>query len=171
MTLKTARNIELAFDVVTFLIVLPVLAAAVVVSLIDKPLSWILDERNRIGLSVGNRLMRMSDAVKEGSIRNPRCLKTWTAITAWRYMEEEKRNGGDAEVWHRSCRLPARLPQARRGARHHKVRVPHDKQGALEEALAHLRPRDRHRHLLQQVRQEAREEEKTEMEVLTCHHL
>lgn len=98
MTLKTARNIELAFCVVTFLIVLPVLAAAVVVSLIDKPLSWILDERNRIGLSVGNRLMHMSDAVKEGSIRNPRCLKTWTAITAWRYMEEEKRNGGDAEV-------------------------------------------------------------------------
>ena len=98
MTLKTARNIELAFDVVTFLIVLPVLAAAVVVSLIDKPLSWILDERIRICHSAGNRLMRMSDAVKEGVVKNPYCLRNYTASMAWRYLEEKKRKGEDDGV-------------------------------------------------------------------------
>lgn len=98
MTLKTARNIERAVGVVTFPLVLPVLAAAGILALLEKPVAWILDARMNLLWRAGNRLMHMSDAVKDGTVKNPYCLKHYTASLAWRHLKEAERTGREAEI-------------------------------------------------------------------------
>lgn len=98
MTLKTAKNIETICLWITAFIVLPV----VLISIILEPLQWFLNtiERKRewILKKIGNKLMHMSDAVKDGTIKNNYCLRQYTARMAWKHLKQAKESEKEAEI-------------------------------------------------------------------------
>lgn len=98
MTLNTASKIEWAFNAVTVIIALPFVLIAQILEWIKYPFVRILDLRDWISHKAGHWLMHKSDAVKDGIIKNPYCLKHYTARAAWRHLKEAKRNNREAEI-------------------------------------------------------------------------
>lgn len=98
MTLNTASKIEWAFNAVTVIIALPFALIAQILEWIKYPFVRILDLRNLCVFKVGHKLMHISDAVKDGTIKNSYCLKHYTARAAWRHLKEAKRNNREAEI-------------------------------------------------------------------------
>jgi len=89
MTLNKARKIENTFNAVTIIILLPF-------ALVIQILEWLIvliklpiDGRNWLSHKLGNKLMHMSDAVKDGTIKNPYFLKNYTARMAWKRLKDE----------------------------------------------------------------------------------
>ena len=70
MTLNTARKIETAFNVVTIIILLPFALVIQILEWLIKLLTLPIDGRNWLSQKLGNKLMHMSDAVKESNIIN-----------------------------------------------------------------------------------------------------
>lgn len=98
MTLNTARKIEIAFDVVTIIVLLPFALVIQVFEWLIKLFALPLDGRNWLGQVLGNKLMHMSDAVKDGTIKNPYCLRNYTARMAWKYLKEAEKSGREAAL-------------------------------------------------------------------------
>ena len=98
MTLNTARKIETAFNVVTIIILLPFALVIQILEWLIKLLTLPIDGRNWLSQKLGNKLMHMSDAVKDGTIKNPFCLKNYTARMAWKYLQEAKKSKREAKI-------------------------------------------------------------------------
>lgn len=98
MTLNTARKIETAFDVVTIIILLPFALIIQVFEWLIKLLTLPIDGRNWLSQKFGNKLMHMSDAVKDGTIKNKYCLRQYTARMAWKHLKQAKKSGKEAEI-------------------------------------------------------------------------
>ena len=98
MTLNTARKIETAFDVVTIIIALPFAIIIQILEWIEQPFRWVLDGRNWLSQKFGNKLMHMSDAVKDGTIKNPYCLRNYTARMAWKHLKEAEKSKREAVI-------------------------------------------------------------------------
>ena len=98
MTLNTARKIETAFDVVTIIILLPFALVIQVFEWLIKLLTLPIDGRNWLSQKFGNKLMHMSDAVKDGTIKNPYCLRNYTARMAWKHLKEAEETGREAII-------------------------------------------------------------------------
>lgn len=98
MTLNTARKIETAFDVVTIIILMPfalvIHASEWAIKLFTLP----IDGCNWLSQKLGNKLMNMSDAVKDGIIKNPYCLRNYTARMAWKHLKEAEKSNGEAII-------------------------------------------------------------------------
>lgn len=93
MTLNTARKIEAIIVWILYIMLLPIALLAALVGLAKDLLNWILECRDWIAFKVGHKLMHMSDAVKNGIIKNPDCLKNYTARMAWKGLKEEEKSG------------------------------------------------------------------------------
>lgn len=98
MTLNTARKIEEAFNAATVIIVLPFAFIVLMLKWIEQPFRWVLDGRYWISLKAGHWLMHKSDAVKSGTIKNPYCLKHYTARLAWEHLKEAEKNHREADI-------------------------------------------------------------------------
>jgi len=98
MKLNTARKIEWVINVVTVIIALPFAIIVQILEWIEQPFRWALNGRNWLSAKIGNKLMRMSDAVKDGIIKNPYCLKHYTARMAWDQLKEAKKTGREALI-------------------------------------------------------------------------
>lgn len=98
MTLNTARKIEAAFAWILYILLLPFGILALLLLMVKKPLEWILEGRDRLAFKVGHKLMHMSDAVKNGTIKNPYCLRRYTARKAWKHLKEAKKSGKEADI-------------------------------------------------------------------------
>lgn len=98
MTLNTARKIEATFDVVTIIILLPFALAIQVFEWLIKLLTLPIDGRNWLSQKFGNKLMHMSDAVKDGAIKNPYCLRNYTARMAWKHLKEAEKEKREAII-------------------------------------------------------------------------
>ena len=98
MTLNTARKIETAFDVVTIIILMPFALVIQVFEWLIKLLALPIDGRNRLSQKFGNKLMHMSDAVKDGTIKNPYCLRNYTARMAWKHLKEAEKSKREAII-------------------------------------------------------------------------
>jgi hypothetical protein len=98
MTLNTARKIEMAFDVVTIIILLPFALVIQVLEWLIKLLTLPIDGRNWLSQKFGNKLMHMSDAVKDGTINNPYCLRNYTARMAWKHLKEAEKSKREAII-------------------------------------------------------------------------
>jgi hypothetical protein len=92
MTLNTARKIEKTFDVVTIIILLPFALVIQVFEWLIKLLALPIDGCNWLNQKLGNKLMHMSDAVKDDTIKNPYCLKNYTARMAWKHLKEAEKS-------------------------------------------------------------------------------
>jgi hypothetical protein len=98
MTLNTARKIETAFDVVTIIILLPFVFVIQVLEWLIELIKLPIDGRNWLSQKLGNKLMHMSDAVKDGTIKNPYCLINYTARMAWKHLKEAKKSKREAII-------------------------------------------------------------------------
>jgi len=98
MTLNTARKIEWAFNAATVIIALPSAFVVQILEWIEQPFRWVLDGRNWISYKVGHKLMHMSDAVKDGTIKNDYCLRCYTARKAWKHLKEAEESGKEADI-------------------------------------------------------------------------
>lgn len=98
MTLNTARKIEAAFVWVLYILLLPCGILALLLLLIKKPLDWIRESRDFLAFKVGRKLMHMSDAVKDGTVKNPYCLRNYTARMAWEHLKEAEKSGKEADI-------------------------------------------------------------------------
>ena len=98
MTLNTARKIETAFDVVTIIILLPFALVIQVFEWLIKLLTLPIDGRNWLSQKFGNKLMHMLDAVKDGTIKNPYCLRNYTARMAWKHLKEAEKSKREAII-------------------------------------------------------------------------
>lgn len=98
MTLNTARKIETAFVWVLYILLLPCGILELLLLLVKRTLEWIRDERDGLAFKVGHKLMHMSDAVKNGTIKNPYCLRRYTARKAWKHLKEAEKSGREAEI-------------------------------------------------------------------------
>ena len=98
MTLNTARKIETAFDVVTIIILLPFALVIQVLEWLIKLLTLPIDGRNWLSQKFGNKLMHMSDAVKDGTIKNPYYLRNYTARMAWKHLKEAEKSKREAII-------------------------------------------------------------------------
>lgn len=82
----------------TVVIVLPTAIIIQILEWIEQPFRWVLDARNWLSFKIGHKLMHMSDAVKDGTIKNPYCLKNYTALLAWRHLKEAEKTGREALI-------------------------------------------------------------------------
>ena len=98
MTLNTARKIETAFDVVTIIILLPFALVIQVFEWLIKLFTLPIDGRNWLSQKFGNKLMHISDAVKDGIIKNPYCLRNYTARMAWKHLKEAEKSKREAII-------------------------------------------------------------------------
>lgn len=98
MTLNTARKIESVVVRIWYIILMPFAIMAVIIGLIKMLLDHIIGWRDLVALRIGNKLMHMSDAVKDGTIKNPYCLRHYTARKAWAHLKEAKESGKKAEI-------------------------------------------------------------------------
>ena len=98
MTLNTARKIEWAFNAVTVIIALPFAIIIQMLEWIEQPFRWVLDGRNWLSFKIGHKLMHMSAAVKNRTIKNPYCLKNYTARMAWKHLKRAKESRKKAEI-------------------------------------------------------------------------
>lgn len=98
MTLNTARKIEAVVVRIWHIILMPFVIMAVIIVLIKMLLDKIIGFRDWVALRIGNKLMHMSDAVKDGTIKNPYCLRHYTARKAWAHLKEAKELGRRAEI-------------------------------------------------------------------------
>lgn len=90
MTLKTASMIDLAYTNLTGVLILPLAILAFLLTLLKNGVGFILNLWDRHTFRVGNRLLMMSDAVKDGTIKNAYCLHHYTASKAWSHLKESK---------------------------------------------------------------------------------
>ena len=98
MKLNTARKIETAFDVMTIIILLPFALVIQVLERLIKLFTLPIDGRNWLSQKFGNKLMHMSDAVKDGTIKNPYCLRNYTARMAWKHLKEAEKSKKEAII-------------------------------------------------------------------------
>ena len=98
MTLNTARKIETAFDVVTIIILLPFALVIHILEWLIKLLTLPIDGFKWLSQKLGNKLMNMSEAVKDGTIKNQYCLKNYTARMAWKHLKEAEKNHREADI-------------------------------------------------------------------------
>lgn len=98
MTLNTARKIEAVVVRIWYIILSPFVIMAVIIGLIKMLLDKIIGWRDWVALRIGNKLMHMSDAVKDGTIKDPYCLRHYTARKAWAHLKEAKESGRKAAI-------------------------------------------------------------------------
>lgn len=98
MTLNTARKIEAIMVWIWYIILMPFVIAFIILIIIKKPFDWIIEWRGWVAIKIGNKLMHMSDAVKDGTIKNPYCLRNYTARMAWQHLKRAEESGKEADI-------------------------------------------------------------------------
>lgn len=98
MTLNTARKIEAVVVRIWYIILMPFAIMAVIIALIKMLLDKIIGWRDWVALRIGNKLMHMSNAVKDGTIKDPYCLRQYTARKAWAHLKAAKESGKKANI-------------------------------------------------------------------------
>lgn len=89
MKLKRAVFLQKICFVFIYLIILPFGLLGVLFEQLTKPFHWILVEADYLQWKIGNKLLRESDKVKDGTIKNKSFIKTKTAVSAYAELKRE----------------------------------------------------------------------------------
>lgn len=97
MKLKTAARLEMAFRVMTFILLFPFWIVRCILKWVFTVLIWpfekLLEEDINLCWKVGNVLLKKSDEVKNGQICNQTIIRTETARRTNIMWESEKSKG------------------------------------------------------------------------------
>lgn len=88
MKLKKLAKIQLVMDIVLYIISIPFLICHLVLFFGNKPFEFVLDYFIGLRQKFGNFLLRRSKEVKNGIIKNPDAIRSYTARFA---LKEYKR--------------------------------------------------------------------------------
>lgn len=86
MKLKTLAEIQRVFDVFNVLVILPPFILGLIFGWLRDACEWLIDVMD-YRIAVGNKLLNMSDEVKDGTIKNKVFIKNRTATVAYKYIE------------------------------------------------------------------------------------
>lgn len=89
MKLKNLAKIQFVISCILFLIALPFILIGLILKCINYPFVQVSEYLTELPLKIGNKLLRMSNEVKDGTIKNDYCIRNYTAIFA---MKELKRH-------------------------------------------------------------------------------
>lgn len=89
MKLKRLSRIETTICLILMVIALPFDIVCRIFDMIKYPFSWVLEELALFSKWVGNKLLRCSDEVKDGTIKNQHCIRVCTASFAWKILKRE----------------------------------------------------------------------------------
>ena len=87
MKLKTASKIQKALWLTIWFLMLPFSIVGIFINSLVKPFKWVLEELNFLRFRIGNRLLRVSDEVKDGTIKNEYFVRNFTATDACIYLK------------------------------------------------------------------------------------
>jgi len=90
MKLKTLSKIEMAFDIINVMVILLPVILGVILGYVCDALEWLTDKLD-FRLEVGNKLLKMSDEVKNGTIKNQDFIEDGRAITGYKILKYEQR--------------------------------------------------------------------------------
>lgn len=90
MKLKTAANIEKIIKIILFcLIIIPIKVIAFIPRLFVDIIDLICEQLYCFEYNIGNRLLNMSEEVKNGVIKNDYYIKSLTAIITYNKFKKE----------------------------------------------------------------------------------
>ena len=87
MKLKHLSIIEKTIRVILLVVALPFAIICRILDLISYPFNWVIEEISILTQWIGNRLLRCSDEVKDGTIKNEYCIRAYTAFFAWKEIK------------------------------------------------------------------------------------
>lgn len=90
MKLKTLSKIEMAFDIINAMVILLPVILGVILEYVCDALEWVVDKLD-FRLEVGNKLLKMSNEVKNGAIKNQDFIEDGRAITGYKILKYEQR--------------------------------------------------------------------------------
>lgn len=88
MKLKNLAKIQFVIKYILWLIALPFIIISLILECINYPFVQTYKYLQSLAIQIGNRLLRLSNEVKDGTIKNDYCIRNYTAIFA---MKELKR--------------------------------------------------------------------------------
>lgn len=89
MKLKHLSRIETTIRFILIVIALPFGIVCRIFDMIKRPFSWVVEELALFSEWVGNKLLRCSDEVRGGTIKNQDFIKRYTASLAWELLKRE----------------------------------------------------------------------------------
>lgn len=90
MKLKTASNIQNAIWLTLWLFMLPFSIVGYLIDCTTQPFKWVLEVIDSLRFRIGNKLLRMSDEVKDGTIQNEQLFRKITATEAYKRLKIEQ---------------------------------------------------------------------------------
>ena len=90
MNLKTASKIQKALWLTIWLLMLPFSIVGVIIDSLTKPFKWVVEELDSLRFRIGNKLLRMCDEVKDGTIKNEDLIRRITASEAYILLKTEQ---------------------------------------------------------------------------------
>ena len=91
MKLRTLVKIEFVIRVVLFLVFIPFIIIELILTIIREPFSKVTDSIISFNRYIGNKLLRCSDEVKNGVIKNNMIIRTYSASFALKQLNIEKK--------------------------------------------------------------------------------
>ena len=92
MKLKKLANIQLVMDIVLYIMSIPFLICHLLLFYGNKPFEFVLDYFINIRQKFGNFLLRRSDEVKNGIIKNSHAIRSYTARFASKELKRTNFN-------------------------------------------------------------------------------
>jgi hypothetical protein len=89
MKLKTLAKIQLVFSTFNWLVILPPFLIGVIFGWLRGACEWLVDILD-YRIVVGNKLLKASDEVKNGKIKNKEFIGDSSAWVAYKYIESTK---------------------------------------------------------------------------------
>ncbi len=89
MKLKHLTRIETTIRIILMVIAIPFSIVGHILNYISRPFSWAVEELAIFSEWVGNKLLRCSDEVKDGTIKNQYCIREYTASFVWKLLNKK----------------------------------------------------------------------------------
>lgn len=89
MKLKSLSKIEFGCNIIFAVILLPFVMVEIICYYVSLPFKWVKDELVVFRFKIGNYLLKKSDEVRNGTIKNSMCLRKYTASFALKALKEE----------------------------------------------------------------------------------
>lgn len=83
MRLNTANKIQKVLWLTIWFLMLPFSIVGILIDSLTKPFKWVVEELDFLRFRIGNKLLRMSDEVKNGTIKNEDLIRRITASEAY----------------------------------------------------------------------------------------
>ena len=90
LKLKTADKIQKALWLTIWLLMPPFSIVGIIIDSLTKPFKWVVEELDSLRFCIGNKLLRMCDEVKDGTIKNEYFIRCFTASEAYILLKTEQ---------------------------------------------------------------------------------